>query len=206
MVELIRRRWTRREWLAAVGAGLLTRGAPAGARGTTASSAPPAAHHAMASAAPAAIAPSRADRIVVPEGYRVDLIARWGDALLPGAKSLGTEDWLRGALLRADAAAAQARQFGSNFDGLGYFPLRGASSTEGLLCINHEYTTLELSFPGIPADDRARARMRRDWVRAHPQAVAWMQAAHGVSVTRVARGPRGWRIVRDARFARRITA
>jgi uncharacterized protein len=65
----------------------------------------------------AAIAPSPADALEVPEGFRADVLISWGDVFRNG----------RGRRLR----------YGFNNDFLAYFPLE--RSREGLLFVNHEY-------------------------------------------------------------------
>ena len=153
------------------------------------------------------LAPSRRDAFELAPGYRHDLVARWGDALWPGDPGLDTATLRRGGLLEAGAAAAQARRFGSNCDGIGYFPLDARGSRHGLLCVNHEFVRAELHFTGLPRGERERIGQRPAWTRANPQAVAWMQAAHGVTVMEVGRARRGaWRHLRGGRYARRVTA
>ncbi|HEX2094563.1 MAG TPA: PhoX family phosphatase [Longimicrobiaceae bacterium] len=64
------------------------------------------------------ITPTTRDELVLPEGYRYDLIRAWGDEIAPGVP------------------------FGYNNDYIGYFPIDGPeggrSSTDGLLWVNHE--------------------------------------------------------------------
>lgn len=151
----------------------------------------------------APIGPSR-DAVVLPEGYTYDLIARWGDAMFPGTPDLDTSTLPKGGLLKPDAAVHQLRQFGQNCDAIRYFPLDGRGA-RGLLCVNHEYTTDELMFVDHPALDGNGSAIRR-YVEQHPQLVALAQAAQGVSVIEIARGRDGWRLVKDSRFNRRITA
>ena len=86
-----------------------------------------------------------------------------------------------------------------------FFPDPGETS-RGLLCVNHEYVTAELSFAGLPGSARERAAARERWIASYPQAVAWMQAAHGVSVVRIGRERDGWQVARGAPQTRRITA
>lgn len=153
------------------------------------------------------LAPSRRDALELAPGHRYDLIARWGDPLWRGDRGLDAATLRRGGLLEPDAAAAQARRFGTNCDGVAFFPLGGRGSRQGLLCVNHEYVDIELCFTGLPRDARERILARPDWIRRNPGAAAWMQAAHGVSVLQVERTLRGrWRHVVGSRFARRITA
>ena len=69
------------------------------------------------------VQPSKADAVIVPDGYRTDVVVRWGDPLFADSPAFDAAAVAQGALLRADAAAAQARQFGYNCDGIGLFAL-----------------------------------------------------------------------------------
>jgi uncharacterized protein len=154
----------------------------------------------------ATMAPSRADALLLAPGHRHDVIVRWGDALWRESPGMDPRLLAGPLLTRADAAAKQERQFGTNCDAIAYFPLAAGSSRRGLLCVNSEYVQIELAFSGLPADDARRAAMFTDWIRANPNAVRWMQAAHGVNVLQVERRSRGWRYVPGAPQTRRITA
>ncbi len=161
-----------------------------------------------AAAAPLrSIEPQTGDRLVLAAGYRHAVVARWGDPLrrrdagLDTAR-LHTVDWLDAA-----AAEAQATRFGTNCDALAYFPLRLTSSgrdAQGRLCVNHEYVNAELVFADYAGRRRSDAdsiAARRDWTLAHPDSIAWMQAAHGVTVAQIRRGLRGWSLVPVPRYA-----
>ena len=84
----------------------------------------------------------------VAEGYRADLLLRWGDPLWADSPPFDP---------RNQSAAAQARQFGYNNDYVGFVPLDPDTdgAPRGLLCVNHEYTSTHLMFPGIREDDPA---------------------------------------------------
>lgn len=132
------------------------------------------------------VPPSSADRVVVPEGYVAEPIARWGDPVgLPGAMPAFRPD-------AGNSAAEQAQQLGMHHDGMHYFPLEGAR--RGLLVMNHEYTDDGLLHPdGMAAWSADKVRKA--------------QAAHGISVVEVAlQGDGRWQLVRPSRHARRITA
>lgn len=151
------------------------------------------------------IAPQHGDDFVVAEGYRYNIVARWGDSHVEGTPDfdiarLRNTDWLT-----ADAAAAQGRQFGTNCDAVQYFPLRPGRAAQGLVCVNHEYLNAELMFAGHQGIGM-KPEARRAWMDQHPHATAFMQAALGVSVTELHREQRGWEIERASRFSRRITA
>ena len=146
------------------------------------------------------VSPSSEDAVVVPPGYRADVLVRWGEPLFADTPALDAGAVAQGALLRPGAARAQASQFGYNCDGMGVFDL-GAG--EVLICVNHEYPNPELLFPGYRAAQRARGAAA--FMRAHPQCVAYMQAAVGLSVAHFRTSPQ-WRLRTDSAFNRRVTA
>ncbi|MBN8504355.1 MAG: PhoX family phosphatase [Burkholderiales bacterium] len=128
-----------------------------------------------------------ADSVTVPEGYVAQVIQPWGAPVgLPGRLPAFRFDG-------SNSAADQAAQMGMHHDGMGFFPLDGRSD-RGLLVMNHEYADHGLLFP-----DGGKV-----W---GPEQVAKSQAAHGFSVTEMARQSDGsWQPVLPSRFARRITA
>jgi hypothetical protein len=136
---------------------------------------------------------SRADSVVVPEGYSAQVIAPWGEPVgIAGAMPAWRPDG-------SNSAADQALQMGMHHDGMHFYPLDGASaetSRRGLLVMNHEYTDDGLLHPGGLADWSA-------------EKVHKAQAAHGVSVIEIALGgsgaEAGWQVVRPSRHARRFT-
>lgn len=148
----------------------------------------------------APLAGSSADAVRVPEGYRADLVVRWGDALFTDTASLTSEGIASGALLAAGAAAGQARQFGYNCDGMGLF---ATDAGRLVACVNHEFPSPSLMFPGWRAASLARTLDR--YVIEHPESVAVMQAAVGLSVLELEHRD-GWKPVLDSRFNRRLTA
>ena len=145
------------------------------------------------------VAPSSADTIIVPDGYRADVVVRWGDPLFADSVALDPLAVASGALTTQEAAAAQARQFGYNCDGIGLFAL---GADRQLLCVNHEFPMPALLFPGWVEAREARALGA--FVRERPAVVAYMQAAVGLTVVELERDER-WRYVRGSRFNRRVT-
>ena len=130
---------------------------------------------------------STADAVVVPEGFRVDLLYAWGDPVSDGPAAAADA---------SDDAARQQQQAGMHHDGMHFFPFMVGgkpSSTHGLMCINHEYTDDGL----LHSDGMAAWSVEK---------VAKSQAAHGVSVIEVRREGQDWQVVRPSRYARRITA
>ena len=76
-----------------------------------------------------------ADDVVVPDGYRYEVLLRWGQPILAGAPEFN---------FAAQTPQAQAGQFGYNCDFLALLPLPGEPA---LLWSNHEYTNSEIMFP-----------------------------------------------------------
>ena len=125
----------------------------------------------------------------VADGYRADVLLRWGDPLFPDSPPF---DPLR------QSAEAQLKQFGYNNDYIAFFPL-DESGRRGLLCVNHEYTNEEVMFPGL---------VRQDLIcfpDMTAELVAIEMAAHGVTIVEIARGDEGWRPVLDSAYNRRIS-
>lgn len=122
------------------------------------------------------------DEVVVPEGYRAEVLIAWGDPVVDGAPDFDFDN---------QSAAAQRLQFGFNNDFGGL--VRGADGTL-LYCCSHEYTTEPMMFRGWSAET------------ATAEQVAIGLAAHGHTVLAVAEGPDGLltRIPGDRRN-RRIT-
>ncbi len=135
------------------------------------------------------VPPSRADTVVVPDGYVAQVIAAWGEPVgIAGQMPPFRFD-------AGNSAAEQAAQTGMHHDGIAYFALQG--SQRGLLAINHEYTDDGLLHTGGMTP----------WTL---QKVHKAQAAHGVAVIEIQRQGQGqgegWQMVRPSRYARRITA
>ncbi|WBV41375.1 PhoX family phosphatase [Pseudoroseomonas cervicalis] len=194
--ELVERRLSRRAALR----GMLGAGAALSFAGELLASASPA--MAQPSAAPAGqsgsslsfreIAHQMTERDAVPEGYEIQTVIRWGDAVLPDAPAFDPQH---------QGADAQAMQFGYNNDFIEFFPLpQGSRSADhGLLTVNHEYTDPHLMFPGLAEEDSARQNPTRE------QALTEM-AAHGMSVVEIRRENGRWAPVEAGRLNRRITA
>ena len=127
---------------------------------------------------------STADSVVVPEGYSVQVIAAWGEAVgLSGENPAFKHDG-------GNTAAEQETQLGMHHDGIHFFTQNG--STSGLLVMNHEYVD----------DGLLHVDGLKTW---NAQKVRKAQAAHGVSVIEVEQKNGRWDIVRPSPWARRIT-
>jgi secreted PhoX family phosphatase len=133
-----------------------------------------------------AVSASSADAVLVPTGYRADVLAPWGAALFansPAWKDDGT-----------NTGADQARQVGDNHDGMHFFPMNGDSNTEGLLVVNHEYCNYEYLFGAEGMEPWTLDKVRK------------AQNAHGISVLHIRKGDNGrWDVVTDSSYNRRIT-
>lgn len=138
-----------------------------------------------------AIPASTADTVQIAAGYTATVFAPWGTPLFAGDAAWKTD--------ASDDAAAQARQAGDNHDGIHFFPING-SNGEGLLVMNHEYTTVD--------------KGAYTWLFGPKGTEPWntdkankAMNAHGVSVIHIIRNGGGkWDIKLDSPYNRRITA
>lgn len=133
---------------------------------------------------------SSEDVVKVPRNHAVQVLYAWGDPISNGPE------------FRPDAsntAEEQEQQAGMHHDGMHFFPLpypmpgRKASSSRGILAVNHEYTDDGLLHVG------GMTPWTADKVRKS-------QAAHGVSLVEVKSTGSAWEVVRPSRYARRLTA
>ncbi|MEX2643131.1 MAG: PhoX family phosphatase [Acetobacterales bacterium] len=144
----------------------------------------------------AAVPVSHEDTVVVPSGYKVQVLGAWGE---PVAGS-------RPAFSARNTGAEQGMQVGMHHDGMHYFPIDG-SSEDGLLAVNHEYIEPRFlhaaRYKGMTID-KSGVVFDADGKRDDDEVLKEVNA-HGVSIYRVSRMPDGeWRIVADPRN-RRIT-
>lgn len=126
----------------------------------------------------------------VAKGYSANVLIRWGDKVATDAPEFDAKSLV---------AAAQEKQFGYNCDFIAYMPLpQGSSNSEnGLLCVNHEYTSTELMFPGMTADDRLE-KISKDQVEVEI-------AAHGHSVVEIRKNSGKWELVPGSALNRRLS-
>ncbi|MEM7078471.1 MAG: PhoX family phosphatase [Pseudomonadota bacterium] len=127
---------------------------------------------------------------VLADGYELDVLVRWGDPLFTDAPKFDPQ---------AQGAASQARQFGYNCDFVGFYPLPPDADgpARGLLCVNHEYTSSLLMFPGVAAD------FPTSMSAAH---CATEMAAQGGSVVEIVLREGRWQVQLDSPYNRRIMA
>ncbi len=127
----------------------------------------------------APIKSSSADQLILPSGFRYDVVASFGDAL----GSNGPEG---------------PETFGYDNDFIAYFPIDGLKGGKnphhGLLWVNHEYVN-PLFVSGSPKDQkRTAAQLKKE------------HQAVGGSVIEVKRENGKWKHLAGSKFARRITA
>jgi uncharacterized protein len=151
------------------------------------------------------IAASSADQILLPPGYTFDVVARWGESLFSKVPDLDASKLRAGALFEPHAATLQRSWFGQNCDAIHFFPL-DARGERGILCVNNEYTDDALMYPGHPGFAGAVRGAGRAYVRKHPEIVNVSMAATGVTIVEVARERGRWKMLKDSKFNRRITA
>ena len=138
---------------------------------------------------------SEADTVVVPEGYRVHVLAPWGTPISGGMPAFAA----------ANTGAEQAHQIGQHHDGMHFFPIDG-SSADGLLVLNHEYIEPRFlhaaAYKGKALNSYAVAF--EDGRRPDDHVLKELNA-HGVSIARVRDAGEGrWEVVPDPRN-RRVT-
>ncbi|MER6010524.1 PhoX family protein [Streptomyces bluensis] len=107
----------------------------------------------------APVAPNTTDAVVIPDGYKQNVVIRWGDPILRGAPAFDPEN---------QTAKAQAGQFGYNNDFLALLPVPGERGRQ-ILVANHEYTDEVLMFRGYDPANPTREQVE----------IAW--AAHGLA-------------------------
>lgn len=148
---------------------------------------------------------STADAVVVPPGYTYDLVVRWGDSLFDGVPDMDAAKLAQGSLLDPQAGDWQSHQFGQNCDAIHFFPL-DEQGDHGLLCVNNEFPDGAVMFPGHPKFGQAVRGEARAYVIRNPHSVAVSQASVGVSIVEIKKEAGEWRLVKNSRYARRITA
>lgn len=136
------------------------------------------------------------DKHHVAPGYDADVLLRWGDPLFVDSPEFDPTK---------QSAQAQARQFGYNNDYVGYIPLDG-SAEHGLLVVNHEYTNPHLMFPGIVKIVEKDGKKSAEVAPLSKEQVDVEMAAHGGTIVEIRKEGGKWRVIRDGKLNRRITA
>lgn len=173
---------TRRQFLTYLGAGNYA----ALLAGRSVAAAPPTPRrHGPPPAFFAPIAPSAADELKLPGGFKADVVVRWDDPL--GSK----------------APDGSAERFGFNNDFVAYFPIDalagGKSCDEGLLWVNHEYPNPLFINNYTLADAKAGKKKTAEQIDRERLSV-------GGSVVHVKRAGGVWKPVGGSKFNRRLTA
>jgi secreted PhoX family phosphatase len=140
---------------------------------------------------------SKDDTVVVPAGYKVQVLVPWGTPIMDGAP-----DWTSG----TTPGAAQGMQVGQHHDGMHFFPIDG-SSTDGLLVFNHEYTEPRFMHAAKWAGQALENEdvvLTAEGKRDDDEVLAEINA-HGVTVVRITRGDDGMWAVQMDPHNRRIT-
>ena len=122
------------------------------------------------------------DAVTVPEGYRAEVLIRWGDPLASDGAEF--DHATRG------TAASQEVAFGDNTDGMEVFAHEGRL----ILAVNNEYSNRKIIWGNRPEgkpetdDDILKCKM-----------------AHGLSVVEIANTDGAWGVVKDSPYNRRVT-
>ena len=130
------------------------------------------------------------DKHHVSPGYKANIVIRWGDKVTADAPAFNINNLV---------AADQDKQFGYNCDFIGYFPLPAgsANSDNGVLAINHEYTSAELMWSGLTAKNKND--------KATKELTDYELSAHGMSFVEVRKEGGDWKTVDGSRYNRRIS-
>jgi len=144
----------------------------------------------------------------VPAAYTQQIVIRWGDPVYADAPAF---DPMR------QTAAAQERQFGFNNDFVAFMPLPPQSkrSNHGLLCVNHEFTTSRMMFPGLSSSLQNRIEgaigvtaqaLLGQMPELSREQIAVEMSAHGHSIVEVKLLNGAWKVMTDSPFNRRISS
>ncbi|MFF5185215.1 PhoX family protein [Streptomyces sp. NPDC000345] len=136
------------------------------------------------------VPPNTADAVTVPDGYRQNVVIRWGEPILRGAPAFDPEN---------QTAAAQAGQFGYNNDFLALLPLPGERRRQ-LLVANHEYTDEVLMFRGYDPANPTRQQVEVAWAAHGLAAVVVEEDRRTGALTAVPRHPLNRRVTATTEF------
>jgi len=130
------------------------------------------------------VAANGADAITVPKGFKSQVVLRWGDPLWSNAPEF--DQATRG------TGESQATAFGDNNDGMALYTIEDGRN---ILVINNEYTNRSIIYGN-----------RETRLPENADDVLKGKNAHGVTVVEVKQDGGEWRIVKDSKYNRRITA
>jgi len=128
------------------------------------------------------IAANTLDTITLPEGYKWQVVAKWGEPMWSDAPDFDP--------LTRGSATSQARAFGDNNDGMALFQQDGKS----IFVCNNEYTNANVMFGN-----------RRGFLPENEDDIIKSMNAHGISIVELEKHDGEWKIVKDSPFNRRIT-
>lgn len=128
------------------------------------------------------IGTSTDDMLKIADGYKAEIVVRWGDPLFSDVPEF--DPATRG------TSQTQARAFGDNIDGMEVY----AHGDKLIYVANNEYTNRSILWGNygeeetVSDDDILKGMM-----------------AHGLSIVEIAKGADGWGVVKDSPYNRRIT-
>ena len=127
----------------------------------------------------------------VSPNYKMQTLLRWGDPILPDASPFN---------IGRQSPKSQSGQFGTHCDFLAFLPLPLGSqnSNHGLLCVNHEFVSAHMMFPGFPGgwyDALEHVTQKQSET---------LMAASGHSVVEIRKQNDKWEVIPGS-FNRRIT-
>ncbi|WP_318440875.1 PhoX family protein [Photobacterium leiognathi] len=134
---------------------------------------------------------SLTDAVSIPPGYTAQVLVPWGTPLNANGnvwKNDGTND-----------STDQLNALGMHHDGMHFFPLNEAS-TDGLLCINHEYIDQQALHPNWDKDAERAKEVRTDIDEIRKEI-----NAHGISVVRIQLENNQWKLIDNDPLNRRYT-
>ena len=123
------------------------------------------------------------------EDHEAQVLLRWGDPVFADSALFDPHN---------QSMESQLTQFGYNNDFIGFLPL-DAAGNRALLCINHEFTSEEVMFPGVGVQHT------KDFADMTAELVAIEMAAHGGTIMEIALADGAWQPILDSPFNRRIT-
>ncbi|EAK0952266.1 PhoX family phosphatase [Campylobacter lari] len=128
---------------------------------------------------------STEDKVIVPDGYKADILISWGDPLFSKASIYDEEK-------NIDKKAVENAKltFGDNNDGMSFFPL---SKDRAILAINNEYINPEIMF-------------KHQGKNLSLEDILYEQANLGVSIFEIKKEKDQWSVVLDSKYNRRIDA
>lgn len=143
-----------------------------------------------------AVAKNRDDVVTVPAGYTAKVLYRLGDPIKLGISDYANDGTDTGFDNRSGDCHDGMKYFGLKSDNSGY---DRANSTNGLLCINHEY--INQTYLHTPAEFAAINNASRVAAQVDKE-----MASHGVAVIKISNGGSGFSVDKTSGYNRRITA